>query len=950
MPVNPLWRKAPFVLRRFPGVLASLVAAAALLALAAAASPLFVSASASAAVGDELDRLTPFGAGVYATMTGPVAPDDVEAAGNPTFAERTAALEDATADMPHLGGIVSTVVGPEIAAAGEGRDDLGVRLLARTDALDHVTTLDGGGEGVWIADTTAEELGLRPGDELRLGLGTTPRDATVRVAGVYRALFLEPHTPYWRSLEPDIYPQPPEFGTPPTFVMADEATITDLATELGVERVDYLWEFPLDTQALSLGEAERAAADLERLGAALGPEGGPLAELFACDHCFPQRRVEYTTGMPRAVRAAKESAGTVRGPVDLLANAGSLVALIVVGAVGAFSLARRRVENAVLVARGTGPASAGTRVALEGFLPVLAGTVLGVAVAYLIVAGVGPDGAIDRDGLVDGLRAAAIRVPAALLLLGLVGGIWFARLARSGDTHGRRLPAIAWELPVLAVAAFCLYQLVIGDAFSAAEEGGVAQPSPYLLLFPIFLLAGVAGLGARGLRRLVRRWRARSAGSSEAVFLATHRLGAARLLLVLLVTASALALGMFVYAETVVTSYRATVRAASFLGTGSDVRGLTSFDHDAPADLPVPVTKVTQLAGNGIVRLGSLPVDIVAIDADTLPQTVYWDASYASASIETIVGELAAGGDPLPVALLGGGGLEGEQPLTVGEGATLHARVVGEEGGYCCRVPAVALHAHGESLGSAEHEPAVERAGNRAQRLLEECELLRDRAVVGRHDDEPVAVGEVLEYDAARSSGLPSDHRQHEGMDLEPTGQRASGPAHDPDAEPREPSIELSMHEQRDTLEEGQLIGLRRGTHPRTASPAPPEAVLVLGGIPFSLPSWPIGGVLRNCRLSRSGSFGAQSCEPPEVGIEGDEDGVVLDRERSEVRVADEISRSAAFGQQTGQQVQVAWCRIDQPRRWLIGPAADDGRRSVHVERLGEHGGVRRQPHKSQQH
>jgi putative ABC transport system permease protein len=675
MPGNPLWRKAPFVLRRFPGVLASLVAAAALLALAAAASPLFVSASASAAVGDELDRLTLFGAGVYATMTGPVAPDDVEAAGNPTFAERTAALEDATVDTPHLGGIVSTILGPEISAAGEGRDDLGVRLLARTDALDHVTKVEGGGEGVWIADTTAEELGIRPGDELRLGLGTTPRDATVRVAGVYRALFLDPHTPYWRSLETDIYPQPPEFGTPPTFVIADEATITDFATELGVERVDYLWEFPLDTQALSLGEAERAAADLERLGAALGPEGGPLAELFACDHCFPQRRVEYTTGMPRAVRAAKESAGTVRGPVDLLANAGSLVALIVVGAVGAFSLARRRVENTVLVARGTGPASAGTRTALEGLLPVLAGTVLGVAVAYLVVAGVGPNGAIDRDGVVDALRAAGIRVPAALLLLGLVGGIWFARLAKSGDAHRRRLPVIPWELPVLAVAAFCLYQLVTGDAFSAAEDGGVAQPSPYLLLFPIFLLAGVAGLGARGLRRLVRRWRARSARSSEAVFLATHRLGAARLLLVLLVTASALALGMFVYAETVVSSYRATVRAASFLGTGSDVRGWTSFDRDVPTDLGVPVTKVTQLSGNGVVKLGNLPVDLLAIDAETLPATVYWNDSYASVPLAQIVTELTEGGGSLPVMLLGGG-LDGDQMLTIGEGDTLPVDVV----------------------------------------------------------------------------------------------------------------------------------------------------------------------------------------------------------------------------------------------------------------------------------
>jgi hypothetical protein len=117
------------------------------------------------------------------------------------------------------------------------------------------------------------------------------------------------------------------------------------------------------------------------------------------------------------------------------------------------------------------------------------------------------------------------------------------------------------------------------------------------------------------------------------------------------------------------------VRAASFLGTGSDVRGLTSFDRDAPTDLGVPVTKVTQLAGNGVVQLGNVPVDVLAIDADTLPETVYWDDSYASASLDTIVGELAAGGDPVPVAVLGAG-LDGEQTLTVGPDSTVPVTVV----------------------------------------------------------------------------------------------------------------------------------------------------------------------------------------------------------------------------------------------------------------------------------
>jgi putative ABC transport system permease protein len=360
--------------------------------------------------------------------------------------------------------------------------------------------------------------------------------------------------------------------------------------------------------------------------------------------------------------------------VALLANAGSLVALVVVAAVAAFSLARRRVETAMLFSRGIGPASAGTRLALEALLPVFVGTAFGLGLAYVVVRLVGPDGAIDRGGLETAVRETAIRVPVALALIGLVGAVWFTRLFRSEEGRPRRLPPVPWELPVLAVAGFCLYRLLDGHAFTASSADGVAQPSPYLLLFPIFLLAGVGGLGARLLRRAVRAWRDRSASAPEPVYLATHRLAAARLLLVLLVTACALALGMFVYAETVVSSYRATVRAASFLGTGSDVRGLTSFDRPTPTDLPVPVTKVTKLSGGGTIRLGGVPVDVLAIDPETLAEPVYWDDAYASRPLDAIVADLGSD-SAVPAVAVVGADLEGEQELDLGD-AAISVRVV----------------------------------------------------------------------------------------------------------------------------------------------------------------------------------------------------------------------------------------------------------------------------------
>ena len=62
------------------------------------------------------------------------------------------------------------------------------------------------------------------------------------------------------------------------------------------------------------------------------------------------------------------------------------------------------------------------------------------------------------------------------------------------------------------------------------------------------------------------------------------------------------------------------------------------------------------------------------------------------------------------------------------------------------RIRAVLLHAEGERLQPAQDEPAVERAGDGAERLLEEDEALGDRRVVRRREatDEVGVAAEVL--------------------------------------------------------------------------------------------------------------------------------------------------------------------------------------------------------------
>jgi putative ABC transport system permease protein len=656
-------RRAPFVLRSYPGILAALVGGAALLAVAGAASPLFVSASGGAALRDELDAVTPYGAGVYMALNDLVDPESFRLPHETfTVEERTAAFDAETAKVGGLDPTIVTVIGPGMDATGPA-GTTSVRPLSRTGALEHVRPVAGeGGEGVWLADAAAEEIGVEPGDEVRIGR------RNVRVAGLYRALYLEETEPYWRTLTNDIYPKPPNFFTPSTFAITDQETMLALAKAARIDWVDYRWEAPLTRVDLTLPEGEEIARRLTAFEREVHTPNTRFHVAFQCLYCF-RGTIDFASRTPTAVKEAQITSATVRAPVDLLVAAGELIALAVLAAVAVFSLARRRVEATLLDARGAGPGLVASVTALEALVPVVVGTLLGLAVVYGTVIAVGPNGRIDDEALHDAVVAVAVRAPVALGLLALVSGIAFAREFRAVTGHPPRRIVVPWELVALAIAVWFLVKLLGGDAL-VAETQDVSRPSVYLLLFPVFAIAAAGGLAARALVRLAGRWRRRSRREGEVRYLAAHRLAAARLLVLLLVTACTVALGLFVYAETVVSSYRATVRAASLLSVGSDVQGLTSFGRDAPSDGAIPATKVTSVPG----QLGGRAVKVLAVEPDTLADAVYWEEGYAGKSLDELMREIDAGGDPIPVLLVAGGPAR-EETLSV-ESVEIPVRVV----------------------------------------------------------------------------------------------------------------------------------------------------------------------------------------------------------------------------------------------------------------------------------
>jgi hypothetical protein len=655
--VNPLWRQAPFLSLRFPALFGAIALAALLLALAVASGPLFVSSAASSALAEELDDATSFGAGaavVYESFSTRLHPEE---------ADNHAAIERLGADLfPKLEGVahldppVVTVLGPAVTPGtrpGPSTQQQ-LRLLAKTDALAHMTKVAGrDGDGYWVADEAAESMDLEPGDALYLEF-ESGAVRQIEIDGIYRALWKEPRTAYWRSLSHFIYEQNPDVGPPPTFLIADQEAVVGLEPggrgHGGRGQFQLRWEWPLSSTELTLDEAEALAG---RLSAFQEHTEGLATRLEGCAACppFPAPEVSYSSLLPIAISAARERVSTLRGPADLLTAAGALVAVAVIGGAAAFVTARRRVEARVLFARGVAPGAFGARAFLEALLPVFTGAVAGLGLAVALTIFVGP-GAVARSAFLSATWATALVVPAAAALIGLISCVLFVLGSEWRSRGSLRQVFIPWEVPVLAAAAVFFYLLQTQGAFGDADAGELARPSLAILLFPLFFIAGFAGLAARALRRIFT-WLRGIGGFPPAPYLAAHRLASAGRLAVLLAASTAVCLGTFVYAQAVARSLEETVEAKSLLFVGSDVSGRTDYDRQIDNGFPLPTTKVTKLVEHSRLGEGEALIDVMVVDHATFASAAYFDKSWADESLTELVRRLQTRSQRLPVILTG---------------------------------------------------------------------------------------------------------------------------------------------------------------------------------------------------------------------------------------------------------------------------------------------------------
>jgi putative ABC transport system permease protein len=656
---NPVLAKAPLLLFRYPGSLVALAVAALLLSLAIAAYPLFISSSASRLVRAEIEKplITRYGAGVTYRAAdvslSQTVPAGSETTG-PLFLRRDQLFAGLVARDPRLGPPVATVLGPTVSVSPADRPErfrTGA-LFAGTAALDHVQILRGAeGPGVWLPDLIAEAVGAGPGDAITLR-GRSGETVSTTVDGVYDALYSRPRTGYWLKWAPSIYPSCRDCDPPPQFVLADRSQLVELSGDLGADRATFLWQAPVEPGArLSLDDARELAGFLAGLRTEMARQGTEVGRVFDC--CFALRsgqEVRLQSSIGTVITQVEQRVAAVEAPGEVLRTAAMLVALAVLGGAAAFGLAARGTEGRLLFARGTGPAAAGLKAGLEAMLPCLAGSAAGLGLALLLPAFLGPSAPLASTALRAAVRGSILAAVLSITVVALVSGA--SVLGHVGE-HRARLGLVArlpWEVALLGLALFA-----IGELRSArpVPNGPLQRPSSFLLIFPVALIGGVGLLGARLFREGSRSLRDRSRRFRPSPYLAVQRLAGAPDLTVLLVAASALCLGVFVQAQTVVDSLQTTVEAKARIFVGADTQAWVAGDAEAPPGANIPITRVIRRPMAGITVPGGEAFDLLGVDADTLASAAYWNDDFSDRplpEIARLLQEPTPGAVPVVVA------------------------------------------------------------------------------------------------------------------------------------------------------------------------------------------------------------------------------------------------------------------------------------------------------------
>ena len=648
---DPLWSKAPFVLLRYPGLFVSIAVGALLLALAAAAYPLFISASASEMVRGRIQdpSYTRWAVGMmYRNGALPLEGFGKHA---DTAGDVGGLFQGFVARDPFVGRTYESALGKvvPVAVAGEHGETRDSRLAFGEDAAAHLDIIEGRpGGGAIVPDLISDALGISPGDRIVLG-SKDEGTVTLPVDAIYRSLYKGGASGYWRPWNDALVLYCGNCAPPPQAIVVPHQVFADAAKQVGLDHAGYAWQAPL-TRDLTLQEAEDAA----RLASGIS---GRIDDTKIMNRCFIGFFCSRLSGpvwgsaIDDVVRDVHGRLIAIEGPARLLRVAGVLVALVVVAGAGAFAMATRRIESALLFARGARPRAVGGRAALEALLPCVAGAAAGLGLAFVLVGRLGPEGMLASDATRQAVWAAALSAAAAILAIAIVSTVSFLRQSEHHRSRFAVLGKIPWEIVPIALSVLILRDLRSGGAVTIDRGLNTETPSLLLFAFPVLFLAGFVALVARGIVWFLRRARRRSGRYGVPAYLATHRLAARPKLTILLITASGLCLGLFVQSQMVARSMSTTVDAKAGVYVGSDVQARIDDINETPTDFPFPLTRVDRRPFAGLLR-ANVPFDLVGIDADTFASAAFWDPAFSDEPLSTLLARLSErSGDAIPIVM-----------------------------------------------------------------------------------------------------------------------------------------------------------------------------------------------------------------------------------------------------------------------------------------------------------